>query len=136
MSATGGRSGLVRTAARQTSSRSVLSGIRRSHSSALSDATALAWRSPSTRAATRSARAGGPPRRTGSGRCGEADVLLTWPSGICRRRTAWTPNTRAAPAAAARASPPNVSAALMSMFTLARTDSSAAVRSARCRARE
>ena len=134
--ATGGRPGFGRTAATQTSHRSVLSGTSASQSSRLSMTAPLAWPSVRIRAVTRSARPRGAPRWRGSGCSGEADVRRIWPSGISMTSTAWAAKIRAAPAAAARASPSKVSAALMSSATLVSAVSRAAVRSARCRARE
>ena len=95
-----------------------------------------AWLSARIRAVTVSASPGGAPRWSGSGRSGEADVRRIWPSGISMTSTAWAEKIRAAPAAAARASPSKVSAALMSSATLVSMVSRDAVRSARCRARE
>ena len=134
--ATGGLPGLVRAAATQTSDRSVLSGVMPSQSSWPTTAIALACPGPSTWPATRAASPGGPPRRTVPGMPGLAEVRRDCPSGISRIRIACALKIRAAPVAAADASPSKVSAALMFRVTLASSVSMAAVRSARCLARK
>ena len=131
----GGLPRLTRAAATQTSTRSVLSGTRRSQSSRPMATTALPAPGPSTRSATPSRSPGRPPRRTGAGPPGRPDIRRSWPSGISSISTASTEKIRAASAAATATSPSKVSAALMSRVVLASAASMAAVRSARVLAR-